>query len=61
MAAVTKPRPNRTIAASRFQGIGPVGTLTCTPLAGPEYGVEMAVTACRGAGGAGVKRLSVVL
>ncbi len=49
------------IFAKKFQGIDPVGTFTCTPLAGPEYKVEMEVTAYRGAGAAATKRLSVVL
>ena len=49
------------VFARKFQGIDPVGTFTCTPLAGPEYKVEMEVTAYRGAGAAAVKRLSVVL
>jgi enamine deaminase RidA (YjgF/YER057c/UK114 family) len=49
------------VFAARFAGIEPVGTFTCTPLAGPEYKVEMEVTAYRGAGDAAVKRVSVVL
>ena len=49
------------VFAAKFAGIEPVGTFTCTPLAGPEYKVEMEVTAYRGAGDAAVKRVSVVL
>jgi enamine deaminase RidA (YjgF/YER057c/UK114 family) len=49
------------VFAEKFRGIEPVGTFTCTPLAGPEYKVEMEVTACRGAGAAEPRRLSVVL
>lgn len=49
------------VFARKFQGIDPVGTFTCTPLAGPEYKVEMEVTAYRGAGSAATERLSVVL
>lgn len=49
------------IFARKFQGIDPVGTFTCTPLAGTEYKVEMEVTAYRGAGAAATTRLSVVL
>lgn len=49
------------VFARKFAGIEPVGTFTCTPLAGPEYKVEMEVTAYRGAGAAATKRVSVVL
>ena len=49
------------VFARKFQGIEPVGTFTCTPLAGPEYKVEMEVTAYRGAGNAATRRVSVVL
>lgn len=49
------------VFAKKFAGIEPVGTFTCTPLAGPEYKVEMEVTAYRGAGKATAKRVSVVL
>lgn len=49
------------VFAARFAGIEPVGTFTCTPLAGPEYKVEMEVTAYRGAGDTAAKRVSVVL
>ena len=49
------------VFAAKFKGIEPVGTFTCTPLAGPEYKVEMEVTAYRGAGKAEVKLVSVVL
>ena len=49
------------VFAARFAGIEPVGTFTCTPLAGPEYKVEMEVTAYRGAGDAAAKQVSVVL
>jgi enamine deaminase RidA (YjgF/YER057c/UK114 family) len=55
MAAVTA------VFAARFKGIEPVGTFTCTPLAGPEYKVEMEVTACRGTGKAEVRKVAVVL
>lgn len=49
------------VFARKFAGIEPVGTFTCTPLAGSEYKVEMEVTAYRGAGSAAVKRVSAVL
>jgi enamine deaminase RidA (YjgF/YER057c/UK114 family) len=49
------------VFAEKFRGIEPAGTFTCTPLAGPEYKVEMEVTAYRGAGAAETKRVSVVL
>lgn len=49
------------VFARHFAGIEPVGTFTCTPLAGPEYKVEMEVTAYRGAGQAAARRISVVL
>lgn len=49
------------VFASVFAGVDPVGTFTCTPLAGPEYKVEIEVTAYRGAGTAAVRRVGVVL
>jgi enamine deaminase RidA (YjgF/YER057c/UK114 family) len=49
------------VFAERFKGIDPAGTFTCTPLAGPEYRVEIEVTAYRGAGARTEKRVSVVL
>jgi enamine deaminase RidA (YjgF/YER057c/UK114 family) len=49
------------VFAARFKGIEPVGTFTCTPLAGPEYKVEMEVTAYRGAGAAEARKVAVVL
>ena len=49
------------VFAKKFHGIDPVGTFTCTPLAGPDYKVEMEVMAYRGAGAAATKRLAVVL
>ena len=49
------------VFAARFAGIEPIATFTCTPLAGPEYKVEMEVTACRGAGDVAAKQVSVVL
>jgi enamine deaminase RidA (YjgF/YER057c/UK114 family) len=49
------------VFAERFKGIEPVGTFTCTPLAGPEYRVEIEVTAYRGAGARTEQRVAVVL
>lgn len=49
------------IFARVFEGIEPVGTFTCCPLAGDEYLVEAEVTAYRGAGAMEVQRVSVVL
>jgi enamine deaminase RidA (YjgF/YER057c/UK114 family) len=49
------------VFAERFRGIEPTGTFTCTPLAGPDYRVEIEVTAYRGAGARTEKRVSVVL
>jgi enamine deaminase RidA (YjgF/YER057c/UK114 family) len=49
------------VFARKFAGVDPVGTFTCTPLAGPEYKVEIEITAYRGAGGMAVRRLTVVL
>ena len=49
------------VFAQKFAGVDPVGTFTCTPLAGTEYKVEIEITAYRGAGSAAVRRISVVL
>jgi len=60
--SVDAPRERwKAVFAARFAGIAPVGTFTCTPLAGPEYKVEMEVTAYRGAGDVAAKQVSVVL
>lgn len=49
------------VFAARFAGIEPAGTFTCTPLAGPEYKVEIEATALRGAGARTERRIAVVL
>lgn len=46
---------------SKFKGIDPASTVTCPPLGGPDYKVELEVTAYRGAGAAQaeLKRISL--
>jgi enamine deaminase RidA (YjgF/YER057c/UK114 family) len=44
-----------------FRGIDPVTTVTCTPLAGPDYLFEIELTAHRGAASAERKRLQVTI
>lgn len=38
------------VVAAKFEGIDPASTVTATPLAGPDYKVEIEATAYRGAG-----------
>jgi enamine deaminase RidA (YjgF/YER057c/UK114 family) len=45
----------------KFRGIDPARTVTCPPLGGPDYLVEIEVTAYRGAGAAEVETISVSL
>lgn len=40
------------VVAQKFKGIDPASTVTATPLASPDYKVEIEVTAMRGAGAA---------
>jgi enamine deaminase RidA (YjgF/YER057c/UK114 family) len=47
--------------AERYRGIDPVNTTTASPLASPEYRVEIEVTAYRGAGRMAQKRTTVEL
>ncbi|CAG9268548.1 putative 2-iminobutanoate/2-iminopropanoate deaminase [Paraburkholderia unamae] len=49
------------VIAEAFRGVDPASTITATPLAGPEYLVEIEVTAYRGAGAAQVERMRVTL
>jgi enamine deaminase RidA (YjgF/YER057c/UK114 family) len=49
------------VVAEKFQGVDPASTVTATPLAGPDYLVEIEVTAYRGAGAAQTERLRVTL
>ncbi|MEK6385457.1 RidA family protein [Paraburkholderia tropica] len=49
------------VIAEAFRGVDPASTITATPLAGPEYLVEIEVTAYRGAGEAQTKRIDVTL
>lgn len=44
-----------------FRGVDPASTVTCTPLGGPQYKVEIEVTAYRGAGAADQERIQVQL
>ena len=44
-----------------FKDIDPARTVTCAPLGGPDYKVEMEVTAYRGAGAMEQERISVKL
>lgn len=43
------------VVAEKFRGIDPASTITATPLASPDYLVEIEVTAYRGAGAAAVE------
>ena len=49
------------VLGEAFRGIDPVITLTCTPLASPDYLFEIEVTAYRGAGDAPTDRLTIAL
>lgn len=49
------------VVAEKFRGVDPAGTVTATPLAGPEYLVEIEVTAYRGAGAAKAENLRISL
>lgn len=44
-----------------FRGIDPARTVTCTPLGGPQYLVEVEVTAYRGAGSQPQEHLQIQL
>ena len=44
-----------------FKGIDPARTVTCTPLGGPQYKVEIEVTAYRGAGSAAQEHVQIKL
>jgi enamine deaminase RidA (YjgF/YER057c/UK114 family) len=44
-----------------FRGVDPASTVTCTPLGGPQYKVEIEVTAYRGAGSSPQRRVNVQL
>ena len=46
------------VLGEKFRGIDPTSTFTATPLAG-AYKVEIEVTACRGAGAAATRRVSL--
>lgn len=45
----------------KFRGIDPASTVTCPPLGGPDYRVEIEVTAYKGAGAAGAEYINVSL
>ncbi|MDQ0456313.1 RidA family protein [Rhizobium paknamense] len=45
----------------KFRGIDPCSTVTCPPLGGPDYRVEIEVTAYKGAGAAGPEYINVSL
>lgn len=45
----------------KFRGIDPARTVTCPPLGGPDYLVEIEVTAYRGASAAEVETITVSL
>lgn len=45
----------------KFRGIDPARTVTCPPLGGPDYKVEIEVTAFRGAGAAEIETITVSL
>lgn len=45
----------------RFRGVDPASTVTCPPLGGPDYKVEIEVTAYRGVGKAEQKRIKISL
>lgn len=44
-----------------LRGVDPASTVTCTPLGGPQYLVEIEVTAYRGAGSSPQNRIQVQL
>lgn len=44
-----------------FKGIDPARTVTCSPLGGPQYKVEVEVTAYRGAGAAPQEHIQIQL
>ena len=44
-----------------FRGIDPARTVTCTPLGGPQYKVEVEVTAYRGAAALPQERVTIQL
>jgi enamine deaminase RidA (YjgF/YER057c/UK114 family) len=44
-----------------FRGIDPVSSVTCSPLGGPHYRVQIEVTAFRGAGASPQKRVQIQL
>jgi enamine deaminase RidA (YjgF/YER057c/UK114 family) len=45
----------------KFRGIDPASTVTCPPLGGPDYKVEIEVTAYKGVGAAGSEYLRISL
>ncbi|MCG8511120.1 MAG: RidA family protein [Rhodospirillales bacterium] len=45
----------------KFRGVDPASTVTCTPLGGPDYKVEIEVTAYRGVGEAQQERITIDL
>jgi enamine deaminase RidA (YjgF/YER057c/UK114 family) len=47
--------------AEKFAGINPASTVLCTPLGGPDYKVEIEVTAYKGAGRAAVNSIRITL
>jgi len=63
---VTIPNPDDAPAVMAeigevFRGIDPARTVTCSPLGGPQYLVEIEVTAYRGAGQSPQERLTIAL
>ncbi|MFM0302202.1 RidA family protein [Paraburkholderia sediminicola] len=49
------------VIAEKFRGVDPASTITATPLAGPEYLVEIEITAYRGAGATKATNLRISL
>ena len=49
------------LVGEKFRGIDPCSTVTCPPLGGPDYKVEIEVTAYRGVGAALQKRVRIEL
>lgn len=47
------------VFAAKFEGIEPTLTSVCPPMCSPEYGVEIEVTAWRGAAQSPIERISV--
>jgi enamine deaminase RidA (YjgF/YER057c/UK114 family) len=45
----------------KFRGIDPASTVLCSPLGGPDYRVEIEVTAYKGAGAAETNRVKITL